>query len=840
MRKYLFTLIVIICCILKAGAQNFIYISGPFADEKPPVTLYADFYESHKLFETSPGSEIYTGDFTFEDGGWWCFRFYTQLVEGKDWSDAMPHRYTICPDGQEIPVLLNEYGIAEYPTYYWETPDSSNLYREPGVWLLPEMTQYPKTDRVFYHFVVDRNKNTVTIDNGSTVFLLGGTTKGSFPTYETIGNFKDVALTAETPVRQIAIGDNLFSLFFYSLAHNTITMANGESEIMWDENVFQISNSVTVPYENGTLVRPWKVSDWHGGKVIVSRNGFVNFDNVHNLYLTWPDRDNVLFERMSESETGNKIYSVTLHNPQIFNQIPEFYFSFSNNNQQYDFNRLNGKGRIIFDGNGNAVDNIFQGPIPSNFNLPNLKGDYITLTVDLNKMECRIFASPENETSYKIFVTPNTPASAPVISNLIQFKEWMIFPRTDDPNIYTGSFSVPEKFECYLIDKLGENISETIFISPEDDTELSTSSTSTKYIETNFSNLKKWNVLEIDGSDFIVNLNTANQTVEFPSLLGSLFIVGSLNDWLTPSEYNRHLFEDYMLHAVKPNIYEGIFDIPNLGPYNQLRFRFYSKLVDWDSYSIGCVINDESLACELINGQYEGICVDGKGIWYFPYWEGNKLGVRINLNNYTVQIYDPDLTHMPSLPSQLYFVGDITNWLSPSEDNSSYYEAFKLKETLPGQFSGDYDIPAGRASFMFYKELKGFEGASIGVTKEKDFSECYFNNGSFKSTYFDNGKGYWNFPYWEGGKMYIKIDTSNQTVEYSDTPISGVDTIKESEVKVYGDYGSLTIFSSSEEVITIYNVSGIPVYNGKILVGQTTVNLPAGLYITQGKKVLVK
>lgn len=84
----------------------------------------------------------------------------------------------------------------------------------------------------------------------------------------------------------------------------------------------------------------------------------------------------------------------------------------------------------------------------------------------------------------------------------------------------------------------------------------------------------------------------------------------------------------------------------------------------------------------------------------------------------------------------------------------------------------------------------------------------------------------------------FKLEPFKKSINLVPTAIENVDNA--TEFNVYGGKGKLDIVSSSQRNIVVYNAMGVAVKSLSIEAGNTTVELPAGLYIVEKNKVIVK
>lgn len=119
------------------------------------------------------------------------------------------------------------------------------------------------------------------------------------------------------------------------------------------------------------------------------------------------------------------------------------------------------------------------------------------------------------------------------------------------------------------------------------------------------------------------------------------------------------------------------------------------------------------------------------------------------------------------VPGYIYLVGAPEGWAGPDEGKADHYANWRLfepKDAIGSKvYSGVFDIPVGQAMFRFYTQLTGWDGGDSYGTQEADNAIEYpeLTNGQL-TTPLVKGKGAFSFPNWEGGKMTIIVDMSDE------------------------------------------------------------------------------
>lgn len=119
------------------------------------------------------------------------------------------------------------------------------------------------------------------------------------------------------------------------------------------------------------------------------------------------------------------------------------------------------------------------------------------------------------------------------------------------------------------------------------------------------------------------------------------------------------------------------------------------------------------------------------------------------------------------LPGYIYLIGACGGWTGPDAGNAAALADWKLSEAEDAIgskiYSGTFEIEAGKAQFRFYTELTGWDGgASVGIQEEDSPIDCEMDADGIYAGPAVKGKGSFNFPNWEGGKMKITVDLAKE------------------------------------------------------------------------------
>ena len=276
----------------------------------------------------------------------------------------------------------------------------------------------------------------------------------------------------------------------------------------------------------------------------------------------------------------------------------------------------------------------------------------------------------------------------------------------------------------------------------------------------------------IEGSEILSNVIVLKQVKEYCAIqsAGYIYLIGNVGGWVGPDAANAEALAGWRLfesdNAIGSKIYSGVFDMPA----GEVIFRFYTELTGWDGgASVGLQVEDNPVDVTLVDGAAkEQLVAPGKGSIRIPEWEGGAMKIVVNMNDLTVTLEAGGVD--TNGKAFIYLVGAPSGWTEPSsvEANAAHYEAWKLYDLEDnGVYTATFDIPAESFMFRFYKELTGWDGgASYGSQVEDAAIDITMTDGVYAGEATD-GKGSWNLPGWEGGKVAISVDTKNNKVTFT-------------------------------------------------------------------------
>lgn len=229
-----------------------------------------------------------------------------------------------------------------------------------------------------------------------------------------------------------------------------------------------------------------------------------------------------------------------------------------------------------------------------------------------------------------------------------------------------------------------------------------------------------------------------------PSEPGFLYIIGAPQGW-TITDGSLYLDET----GAGTGIYTGSIKV-NAGDF---MFRFYTKLGDWESNSVGSQVDDNPIEITIGNNGYEGACVWGKGSWSVPDWEGGMIDIVVDLNAMTVSF-------VPSVPKELYLIGAPQGWDIGSK-------AMTLNETGVGTdiYTGTFNINSGDFQFRFYTEVGDWETNSIGSQVDDSPINITVGDAGYQGACVQ-GKGTWLDSSWAGGDVNITVNLKTYEVTF--------------------------------------------------------------------------
>lgn len=137
-----------------------------------------------------------------------------------------------------------------------------------------------------------------------------------------------------------------------------------------------------------------------------------------------------------------------------------------------------------------------------------------------------------------------------------------------------------------------------------------------------------WQVSDWEGGKVAVTINMNTKEITMEKFEGAkIYVIGACSGW------NINNDKVYITEKEEgTGIYTGTISVDA----GQFTFRFYTALGDWENNSIGSQENDAAVEISMASGSYSGSCVNGKGSWTDPSWEGGDI--KITLNTTTMEV----------------------------------------------------------------------------------------------------------------------------------------------------------------------------------------------------------
>lgn len=123
-------------------------------------------------------------------------------------------------------------------------------------------------------------------------------------------------------------------------------------------------------------------------------------------------------------------------------------------------------------------------------------------------------------------------------------------------------------------------------------------------------------------------------------------------------------------------------------------------------------------------------------------------------------------------PAFIYLVGAPEGWAGPSAGNVDHYADWRLfekdDEIGSNVYYGTFEVGAGDgAMFRFYTSMTNWDTDSYGAQKDDNPVTCDLDAANSFTGAVVAGKGSFSFPTWPGGKMDIRVDLNNMTINVS-------------------------------------------------------------------------
>ena len=239
-------------------------------------------------------------------------------------------------------------------------------------------------------------------------------------------------------------------------------------------------------------------------------------------------------------------------------------------------------------------------------------------------------------------------------------------------------------------------------------------------------------------------------------------------------------------------------------------------------------------AASSVNSSDLRLKAAAKGNWYFDNKDRGYVNFMLNTKDKTLTVHS-------SANNKTYFVNSSVGADYKVTPIIEFVDEFKkeaLVETTPGIYQGRYVLPEGEQVYL--RVCPSFYG-NIGPRSIYD-GTFEINDENPEATSLAN--------YYSWGDSWKVISTSRNIVlkldlnEYTLTigkDFGGVNAVTtDSGMTLIAGQGCIKILSQTRQTLPIYSVSGMLVKTVNVGEGVTTVDIPAGLYIANRTKVVVR
>ena len=217
--------------------------------------------------------------------------------------------------------------------------------------------------------------------------------------------------------------------------------------------------------------------------------------------------------------------------------------------------------------------------------------------------------------------------------------------------------------------------------------------------------------------------------------------------------------------------------------------------------------------------------------------------------NYWGKAYFAPVSISSSVPNTPYMVKVET----PSSDDDTSFEILQYGSDIyptPNDMQEDYTFVGETATGTIGTSNYTFTnyGSYSGKKLDKNTGWFYFAQNKFYNS--KNLSEKYNYVYMHPFRAYFGYKTDGVNAKDMDgfevsfdepTSISFTPTISDDGLNIKGGHGRLTLYASSETPVSIASATGVLVWRATVEPNQPqTVTLPSGLYIVNGKKVIIR
>lgn len=648
----------------------------------------------YRLFETAPGSNIYTGypsmhvpmGFSMSFN---YFKIYTKLNQSSADDSHLRNNVIGVNESYDTEYTYNDDGLIKINTQLANNVDIAP-FRSKDLF-----GAYP-------YLRLDLNENELLIDNGSVYYLVGDFNEDIAPTYDNIAQMRQWATRGYNmaALLDLPAGNHKIRLLRKLVGDGETVQTMGPASaytgnwdavvpqdrvvewsadgIFFNEMGYNADNDV---YDTRTIVSEgkssWLLNNWPGGKLLFGENGNMrNLEAVNKVYLAsdcigWvepsPENASIYADwALNETAPGSHVYKgsfyipANTYNPNVYMRI---------HHALVDWNQLwsiglnvstEKEGLIVFDSAGHGeVPMEFDGS--TSFFLPNWTGGDVSFTFDMNRMTLSLDTDPSHSTAYTAVMGDLNEAVAeqPLPGNEYAYKLLWESPRNSKR--YSGTVYVPEgKFRLNFIpgftaDGLGAPTVCPVGGDVELEWDGKTGSCQVSCETVTVGSTRNyWTSADWPGGEVTIKVDPKHNKVTFSSEVKmnlGMYLIGADREFKTPSEANREYYDNnWSLDMIAPNVYEGDFFIEAFTPSsdlwedNGIQFRFMRALRGWiRDYSLGSNYNDfYAEGTPFVGGVAKGNVIEqGLGNWLLEgYHGGTTLRFRVDLNDHTLTVTD--------------------------------------------------------------------------------------------------------------------------------------------------------------------------------------------------------
>lgn len=370
------------CLAFSARAEaNFIYIIGNDNMWMEPCTTNASYFESNKLYETSPGSDIYEGVVPFTGLG--IMRFVYELPDKQGDGDYSTwKRNVIAPFVDLCPMeRLGKSGV--YSTSVMKVVELCDPYTEPGTWKVFDRASNYYED---YKVIVNLRLNKIFVIPAENVVVVHDNM--AVPTLDNIADYTSVANYKEY-LPAGGIGFNMYDIAGSRWWNNASAtpLTTGYNELNIDKQPVRADG--------------YKLADWKGGVMTMNNaygvrlqenSGAAVAEDVMYLHRStdsftpWNGASSEVvsnFEKLTPDGEGNYVGTVTVAANQKINIISAL-------------------------GDTQDANSVICPPSDRNMSFNESNGLFYSSAVVANQPEGNYWIAPDENDSYayKVIITP--------------------------------------------------------------------------------------------------------------------------------------------------------------------------------------------------------------------------------------------------------------------------------------------------------------------------------------------------------------------------------------------------------------------------------------------------